>query len=143
MDDAKKIALPTAFHGRRDGGIELCLIITQKRVTQRNQNRSADYHAFARLLDGRGLSPQSVTKRIAPALVVHWAGMKKWRVGAMVGGDLLLHFERFYYNRMFAGKLCRILAICQHFFIQWYHFIRIRVILGYRKWLRRLSLKAA
>jgi hypothetical protein len=90
-----------------------------------------------------GLSPQSVAKRIAPALVVHWAGMKKWRMGAMVGGDLLLHFERFYYNRIPAGKLRRILAIFQHFFIQWYHFVRVRVVLTYRKWLRRLSLKTA
>jgi hypothetical protein len=84
----------------------------------------------------KGLAPQSVARRIASPLVVHWAGMKKWRVGVMVGGDLLLYFERFYYDRMPAGKLRRILATCQHFLIQWHHFVRVRVMLTYRKWLK-------
>jgi hypothetical protein len=66
----------------------------------------------------KGLDPKSVAERRAPPLVVHWAGLKKARVGNMVGGDLLLFFEKFYYDHMPAGKLRKLLATCHT--NQWY-----------------------
>jgi hypothetical protein len=89
------------------------------------------------------LDPESVAKRIAPPLIVHWAGMKKARVGAMVGGDLLLFFERYYYDRMAGGKFRQFFATCRHFFIQWRHFFSVRAKLTYRKWFGPSSLKTA
>jgi hypothetical protein len=85
------------------------------------------------------LDAKSVAERRAPPLVVHWAGMKKTRLSAMVGSDLLLFYERFYYARMPAGKFRRVIAICKHYFIQWRHFIFVRVSLTYRKWLKTAS----
>jgi hypothetical protein len=82
----------------------------------------------------KGLDPKSVAERRAPPLVVHWAGLKKARVGNMVGGDLLLFFEKFYYDHMPAGKLRKLLATCQHYYVQWRHFILVRVKLRYRIW---------
>jgi hypothetical protein len=87
-----------------------------------------------------GLDPKSVAERRAPPLVVHWAGLKKARIGAMLGGDLLLFFEKFYYDHMPAGKLRKVLAICRHYYVQWRHFVLVRVKLRYRIW-RNLFLK--
>jgi hypothetical protein len=81
-----------------------------------------------------GLDAESVSKRTAPPLIVHWAGMKKMRLRHMVGSDLLLHFERFYYDRLPGGTLRRFFANYQHFLIHWLHWLRVRMKLAYRKW---------
>jgi hypothetical protein len=88
----------------------------------------------------KGLDPKSVAERRAPPLVVHWAGLKKTRISAMIGGNLLLFFEKFYYDHMPAGKLRKVLAICRHYYVQWRHFVLVRVKLRYRIW-RNLFLK--
>jgi hypothetical protein len=80
-----------------------------------------------------GLNAESVAKLTAPPLVIHWAGMKKPALRHMVGGDILLFFEKFYYTRVPAGQLRRWLAICQHFLIHWMHWVRVRVTLTYRR----------
>ena len=90
-----------------------------------------------------GLDVTSVAKRLAPPLVIHWAGMKKARVGAMVGGDLLLFFEKYYYRQMPAGNLRRLLATWRHYFIQWRHFLSVRVKLTLKKWFGHPSVKPA
>ena len=41
-----------------------------------------------------GITTRDVVARAAPPLVIHWAGMKKPRIGAMVGGDVLRFFRR-------------------------------------------------
>jgi hypothetical protein len=87
-----------------------------------------------------GLDARSVSKRMAAPLIVHWAGMKKTRLRHMVGSDVLLQFEKFYYDRLPAGKPRRLFATCQHFLIHWLHWVGVRVKLRYRKWIgRRLS----
>jgi len=80
-----------------------------------------------------GLNAESIAKRTAPPLVIHWAGMKKTALRQMVGGDILLFFERFYYTRLPAGRLRRLLAICQHFLIHWKNWVTVRVKLTYRR----------
>jgi hypothetical protein len=91
----------------------------------------------------QGLDVASVASRIAPPLVIHWAGVKKARVGAMVGGDLLLFFERYYYDHVPAGKIHRLFAIWRHYFIQCRHFVSVKTKLTFRKWFGRSSLKTA
>jgi len=81
-----------------------------------------------------GLDVESVAKGTAPPLVIHWAGMKKTFLRDMVGADLLVFFEKFYYQRLPFGKFRRVLAICYSVWLQWKHFIKVRVILTYRKW---------
>lgn len=62
---------------------------------------------------GHGMSDFSaaaVRARTAPARVIHWAGMKKPRLGAMTGADLLRFFESYYYSRTPGGSARRRLA---------------------------------
>jgi hypothetical protein len=61
-----------------------------------------------------GLSAKDVAAGRAPRAIVHWAGMKKARLGAMVGGDLLRYFERGYYGRVPGGEALRIARGCFH-----------------------------
>ena len=80
-----------------------------------------------------GLSTETIANRTAPPLVIHWAGMKKPALRKMVGGDILLFYEKFYYTRVPAGTLRRWFAICQHFLIHWMHWVKVRVKLTYRR----------
>ncbi len=82
-----------------------------------------------------GLDVQNVSKGTAPPLVIHWAGMKSTFLRNMVGADLLVFFERYYYQRLPAGELRRILANFYHVWLQWKHFIWVRMKLAYRKWI--------
>jgi hypothetical protein len=54
-----------------------------------------------------GLSPAEVAAGTAPAAVVHWAGLKRPRLAAMQGGDLLGWFEKLYYARLPNGSALR------------------------------------
>ena len=81
-----------------------------------------------------GLDVQSVANGTAPALIVHWAGMKSTFLRNMVGGDLLQFFEKFYYTRLPAGRLRRILAVWRHVGILWSFEVSRRVRLRYRIW---------
>jgi hypothetical protein len=136
----RKLRYPEYFMGGEQGVMN-CVLLKKEALKGLRIERRTIMRWPGHSMEG--LDPQSVAQRRAPPLVVHWAGMKKARVGAMVGGELLLHFEKFYYGRMPAGKLRRILATCQHFFIRWHHFVRVRVALAYRKWLRSSLLKSA
>ena len=80
-----------------------------------------------------GLDAERVTERTAPPLIIHWAGMKKTRLRHMVGSDILLYFEKFYYARLRAGNLRRLLANCRHFLTHWQHWVGVRIKLGYRR----------
>lgn len=55
-----------------------------------------------------GISVERVARHKAPALIVHWAGLKRPRLGAMAGADLLLLFEKFYYSKIPYGALRRL-----------------------------------
>jgi hypothetical protein len=81
------------------------------------------------------LDARSVSAAIAPPLVIHWAGMKKTLLRRMVGADLLLFFEGFYYQRMPFGKLRRVFAFIYHVWLQCLHAVRWRARLQCRAWL--------
>ena len=83
----------------------------------------------------QGLDVESVVNGTAPALIVHWAGMKSIFLRNMVGGDLLQFFENFYYARLPAGRLRRILALWRHVWIHSSFEVGRRVKLRFRKWL--------
>jgi hypothetical protein len=86
------------------------------------------------------LDVESVSKGTAPPLVIHWAGMKKTLLRGMVGAELLLFFEKFYYQSLPAGKLRRVIANCRHVWIQCLHAVRWRMRLQYYKRIgKRLS----
>ncbi len=51
-----------------------------------------------------GLDAPTVTERRGPFVIVHWAGMKKPRLGEMAGADLLGFFERQYYAKIPLGS---------------------------------------
>ena len=38
------------------------------------------------------------------AALIHWAGLKKWRLGRMLRSDILRYFEREYYGRVVGGQ---------------------------------------
>ena len=54
-----------------------------------------------------GLSAAEVASGEAPPVVVHWAGLKKSRLSAMPGADVLAWFEQLYYQRLPNGALLR------------------------------------
>lgn len=64
----------------------------------------------------KGLEARAVAERLAPPVVVHWAGMKKPRLRRMTGADLLSLFERQYYSRTACGLLVMRLRACRDFF---------------------------
>lgn len=80
-----------------------------------------------------GLNVETIAKRTAPPLVIHWAGMKKTALRLMVASEILLFFEESYYARLPAGRLRRRVTICQHFLIHWTQWLRVRVKLTYRR----------
>jgi hypothetical protein len=90
-----------------------------------------------------GLDAASVSSRRAPALVIHWAGMKKFFLSNMAGADLLTFFEKYYYTRVALGPLQRLLDIGYHLWLQVRHYVGVRVKLTWRKWTAKPALRNA
>ena len=67
-----------------------------------------------------GLDAETVSKRAAQPLVVHWAGMKKARQRDMIGADLLSYFENVYYQRLPAGEARRLFAGYREASVHWW-----------------------
>jgi hypothetical protein len=82
----------------------------------------------------KGLDAESVSRKVAPARIVHWAGLKKARQRDMVGADLLSFFENLYYQRLPAGRGRKFFAGCRYAFSHQLHEIEVRVKLGFRKY---------
>jgi hypothetical protein len=80
-----------------------------------------------------GLDVESVSKRAAAPLVVHWAGVKKARQRDMIGADLLAYFEKVYYQRLPAGNARRFFAGCRDSFSHSLLGAKVRVKLACRK----------
>lgn len=64
-----------------------------------------------------GLDAGRVAARSAPPVVVHWAGMKAMFLRNMAGSELLRFFERYYYSRLPAGRVQRIVGMCRHVWV--------------------------
>jgi hypothetical protein len=80
-----------------------------------------------------GLDAQTVSKRAAAPLVVHWAGVKKARQRDMIGADLLAYFENAYYQRLPAGEARRLFAGSRDALSHWLLGAQVRVKLAPRK----------
>jgi hypothetical protein len=80
-----------------------------------------------------GLGAETVSKRAALPQIVHWAGLKKARVRDMLGADLLLFFEKAYYNRLPAGGARRIVATSRAILSHCSVNTRVKVRLASRK----------
>jgi hypothetical protein len=85
------------------------------------------------------LTPEQVRSGKAPALVIHWAGMKSIFLREMVGGNLLQFYEDFYYTRLPAGRIRCTLALWRHVWINWsFHTLRpLRIFL--QRWRDRIA----
>lgn len=80
------------------------------------------------------LKVETVRSGEAPALVIHWAGMKAIFLRNVVGGELLLFYEDFYYSRLPFARLRRMLALGRHTWIHW----SFRTMLPFRLRFRKL-----
>ena len=127
----RRLRYPDLFMGG-DQGVMNCVILKKEAFERLGIER----HTIMRW-PGNGmddLDVESVAKGTAPPLVVHWAGMKATFLRNMVGGDLLQFFEDFYYTRLPARRVRRILALLRHVWVQWSFEVGRRVRLRYRIW---------
>jgi hypothetical protein len=79
---------------------------------------------------GRGmnnLTAEEIIGRTAPPLIIHWAGMKRSRLGDMAGADVLRCFEVLYYSRLPHGSVQRLLASVRYPTAVWWHDLRHRI----------------
>lgn len=130
----RRLRYPDVFMGG-DQGVMNCVILQKEAF----EGLRIERHQIMRW-PGNGmedLDVESVAKGTAPPLIVHWAGMKSTFLRNMAGGDLLQFFEKFYYTRLPAGQLRRILALWRHVWLQWSFEVSRRVRLRYRLWFRR------
>jgi hypothetical protein len=74
-----------------------------------------------------GISAQSIATGTTLPLVVHWAGMKKPRIGAMAGGDVLRFFEQLYYSRLPAARARHFWAGVKYPAAEWRHDLSVRI----------------
>lgn len=81
-----------------------------------------------------GLDAKTVAAGEAPPLVIHWAGMKATLLRNMVGGDLLQFFEDYYFSKLPAGRLRRILALWRHVLLSESHARLKPLRLKLRRW---------
>jgi hypothetical protein len=86
-----------------------------------------------------GISAQSIANGTALPLVVHWAGMKKPRIGAMAGGDVLRYFEQLYYSRLPAASVRRFWAGIKYPAAEWRHELSVRIRQRWRMVMARLA----
>jgi hypothetical protein len=74
-----------------------------------------------------GMNAAALATRTAPALVVHWAGLKKRCLRNMVRADMLDFFEKYYYRRIPFGSILRPLNAIVDVVSQWRRDILVRV----------------
>ena len=134
----RRLRYPDMFMGGDQGVMNY--VILKKEASE---GLRIDRHTFMRW-PGYGmndLSVERVKNREAPPLVVHWAGMKAIFLHNMVGGDLLQFFEDYYYTRLPAGRLRRILAFCRHVWIHGSFHASRPFLLRYRRLLSLIAPK--
>jgi hypothetical protein len=126
----RKLRYPEAFMNGEQGILNY--VLNQKAVIEGLAVQRKEIMRWpGRSLEG--LDAKSISKRVAPPLIIHWAGMKKTCLRHMVGSDILLHFEQFYYSRLPVGTLRKFLANCRHFLLHWRHWLGVRIKLSYRR----------
>jgi hypothetical protein len=81
-----------------------------------------------------GLDAETVTNRTGPIRIIHWSGIKKIRQRNMIGADVLAYFEKLYFQRLPAGQVRRLLAICGHYFVNGLVRSQVMVKMRLRRW---------
>lgn len=127
----RRLRYPDLFMGG-DQGVLNCVVLKKEAFDGLRIERRTIMRWPGHSLDG--LNVEAVAARTAPPRVIHWAGMKTFLLRNTVGADLLLFFEREYYQRLPAGRLRRVFDNGYHVWLQWKHVIRVRLILARRKW---------
>ena len=79
------------------------------------------------------LDVDAVSRRLAPPVVVHWAGVKRLRHRDMNGAGLLSHFEARYYSRIPRGRLLGPIRALRETVAGWFRHQRVRVRLAWRR----------
>lgn len=80
-----------------------------------------------------GMNAAALATRTAPALVVHWAGLKKRCLRHMVRADMLTFFEKYYYERIPLGSVLRPFRATVDVIKQWLRDKRVRVRMRFAK----------
>jgi hypothetical protein len=127
----RQLRHPTIFKQGEQGVFNY--ILNQKALAGLNVRRRKVMRWPPHGMDG--LIAASVADRTAPPLVVHWAGMKKPRLGDMTGADLLTFFEKRYFERLPAGSVRRVVAGPRHILSERLRGVQVRA----RKALRRVA----
>jgi hypothetical protein len=125
----RRLRYPDLFMGG-DQGVVNCVILKKEAL----KLLSVERRTIMRW-PGNGmhdLDVESVATGTAPPLVVHWAGMKATFLRNMVGGDLLKFFEDYYYARLPARRVRRLLALWRHVWLHWSFEVGRRMRLRYR-----------
>lgn len=129
----RRLRYPDRFMGG-DQGVLNCVLLKKEANDGLLVERQTIMRWPGHSLDG--LDVESVAARTAPPCVIHWAGMKTVLFRNSAGSDLLLFFERLYYQSLPAPRVRRAFDNCRHVCRQWKHYIRVRLTLACRKWLR-------
>jgi hypothetical protein len=118
-----KLQKPDLFQCGEQGVLNY--VLNQKAILDRiSVDRRKIMHWPGHGLDG--ISAQSIANRTAPPLVIHWAGIKKARLGAMRGGDILRFFEQLYYSRLPKARAMHIWASVKYPAAEWRHNLSVR-----------------
>ena len=81
----------------------------------------------------RDFDARSISAGKAPVRIIHWAGVKAARIGSMPGADVLLHFEKRYYEKIPNGWYLRIARSAASATKHWYRNFRIWLRLFWQK----------
>lgn len=80
-----------------------------------------------------GLDVPAIAARRGPPQVIHWAGMKNVFLSKMVAADILMFFERYYYDNMPGRRVRRVADNVDHVWRQYRHTLAVRARIRYRK----------
>ncbi|HYC37546.1 MAG TPA: hypothetical protein VEC19_14060 [Usitatibacter sp.] len=128
----RRLRYPDAFMGG-DQGVMNYVILKKERFEGLRIHRTTLMRWPGNSLEG--FDAESVAAGRAPPLVIHWAGMKAVFLRNMVGSDLLVFFEKFYYSRIPGGTLRRLADNAYHVWLQWKHYVSVRVRLTCRRFM--------
>ena len=80
-----------------------------------------------------GLDAATIAARRGPPQVIHWAGMKNVFLSKMTAAEVLMFFERYYYDNMPGRRVRRAADNVDHVWRQYRHALAVRARIRYRK----------
>ena len=129
----RRLTYPQYFMGGEQGVMNYVLLQKEAYEGLRIERHTLmRWPGYPNALDG--LDAASVAAKTAPPLVIHWAGAKAIFLRNMAGSDLLQFFENYYYSRLPAARLRRMLALCRHVWVHVSFEISRRIKLRWQIW---------